>query len=254
MRRVEYQTFFKEGVQALKAAGRYRVFVALERQTEKHPCALWHRPDGSVREVISWCSNDYLDMRQQQALLAAAKLTLGPEGTGGTHNIAGCSDFHVETDTEIADLHGREAALLMPSGYVPNEPTLGAVGGMLPNAILLSNKKQSGQKSSGQQRQAALPQEKVAAANLPRLPSLSYIVPLHVGDATASKQASEMLLQDFGICVQPIDHPTVLRDTERLRFTPGPMHENRMIEELVMALQYVWTTLVLPCGRHLNTA
>jgi 5-aminolevulinate synthase len=110
--------------------------------------------------------------------------------------------------------------------------------------------KQSGQERAAQQRQAALLKEKVAAANLPQLPSVSHIVPIHVGDAATCKQASDMLLEDFRIYVQPINYPTVPRGTERLRFTPGPMHDDRMIEELVTALQHVWTTLNLP--RELN--
>ena len=110
--------------------------------------------------------------------------------------------------------------------------------------------KQSGQERAAQQRQAALLKEKVAAANLPQLPSVSHIVPIHVGDAATCKQASDMLLEDFGIYVQPINYPTVPRGTERLRFTPGPMHDDRMIEELVTALQHVWTALDLPRERN----
>lgn len=106
--------------------------------------------------------------------------------------------------------------------------------------------KLSGQERAGQQRQAALLKERLAAAGLPQLPSVSHIVPIPVGDPKRCKQASDMLLEEFGIYVQPINFPTVPRGTERLRFTPGPMHDDRMIDDLVTALGIVWRRLDLP--------
>jgi len=110
--------------------------------------------------------------------------------------------------------------------------------------------KQSGQECAAQQRQVALLKEKVAAVNLPQLPSNSHIVPIHIGDATTCKKASGMPIEDFGVYVQPINYLTGPRGTEHVQFTPGPMHDACMIEELVTTLQHVWTTLDLPRELH----
>jgi 5-aminolevulinate synthase len=106
--------------------------------------------------------------------------------------------------------------------------------------------KQSGQERAAQQRQAARMKASLKAAGLPQLPSVSHIVPVPVGDPVLCKQASDMLLERFGIYVQPINYPTVPRGTERLRFTPGPMHDDRMIDDAVSALSEVWRALGLP--------
>lgn len=404
MRRQDYEAFFENGIQSLKTEGRYRIFNALERQAGKHPRAIWHRPDAEPREVVNWCSNDYLGMSQHPAVIDAAEAALRAEGAGagGTRNIAGCNHFHVDLEHELADLHGKASALLLTSGYVANEAALGSVAGRLPNAVVFSDElnhasmiagvrtsraekhifrhndlehlesllasvdpdrpkviafesvysmdgdiapigaicdladtygaltyldevhavgmygergggvaerdgvmdrldliegtlakafgvvggyvagseaaidfirsnaqsfifttapapsmaagalaairhlKLSGQERAGQQRQAALLKERLAAAGLPQLPSVSHIVPIPVGDPKRCKQASDLLLEEFGIYVQPINFPTVPRGTERLRFTPGPMHDDRMIDDLVTALGIVWRRLDLP--------
>ncbi len=105
--------------------------------------------------------------------------------------------------------------------------------------------KLSGQERAAQQKQAQLMKDKLSAAGLPQLPSVSHIVPIPVGDPKLCKQASDILLEDFGIYVQPINYPTVPRGTERLRFTPGPNHDDRMIDEVVRALSDVWHRLGL---------
>jgi 5-aminolevulinate synthase len=407
MRRTEYEAFFQTGIDSLKAEGRYRVFTALERQAGNHPRALWHQPGKGPREVVNWCSNDYLGMSQHPAVIEAAEAALRAEGAGagGTRNIAGSNHFHVDLEEELADLHGKESALLLTSGYVANEAALGSIAGLLPNAAVFSDAlnhasmiagvrasraekhifehnnlehlatllasvdperpkviafesvysmdgdiapiagicdladeygaltyldevhavgmygprgggiaerdgimdrvdliegtlakavgvvggyvagtaaaidfirsnassfifttapapalaagalaaikhlKLSGQERDAQQRQAARLKERLAAAGLPQLPSVSHIVPIPVGDAALCKKVSDMLLEEHGIYVQPINYPTVPRGTERLRFTPGPMHDDRMIDELVSALTQVWRTLDLAYAR-----
>ena len=403
MRRNEYEAFFKDGISNLQAEGRYRVFASLERLVGQHPRAVWHRPDGTKKEIINWCSNDYLGMSQHPSVVKAAEDTIRTEGAGagGTRNIAGCNHLHVELEAELADLHKKEASLLLTSGYVANEAALGSIAGMLPNAVIFSDAlnhasmiagirtsraekhifkhndiadlkrllqsvdparpkiiafesiysmdgdiapisaicdladeygaltyldevhavgmygergggvaerdgvmdrvdliegtlakafgvvggyvagssaaidfirsyaasfifttapapalvagalaavrhlKLSGQERSAQQRQAQLMKESLAAAGLPQLPSMSHIVPIPIGDAKLCKQASDILLEKYGIYVQPINYPTVPRGTERLRFTPGPNHDDRMIEEVVQALTEVWKRLSL---------
>ncbi len=404
MRRNDYEAFFQADIDALKTEGRYRVFAALERQVGQHPRVRWHAPDGPPRDVINWCSNDYLGMSEHAIVLDAAEAALRAEGagSGGTRNIAGCNHFHIELELELADLHGKEAALLLTSGYVANEAALGAVAGRLPNAVVLSDAlnhasmiagvrasraekrifrhndmahleellaeidpdrpkviafesvysmdgdiapiaeicdladrygaltyldevhaigmygergggvaerdgvmhridliegtlakafgvvggyvagsaaaidfirsnaasfifttapapalaagalaavrhlKLSGQERASQQRQANLLKASLAHAGVPQLPSVSHIVPVPVGDPVLCKQASDLLLNEHGIYVQPINYPTVPRGTERLRFTPGPMHDDRMIEALTAALTQVWRQLGLP--------
>ena len=403
MRRNEYEAFFKDGISNLQAEGRYRVFASLERLVGQHPRAVWHRPDGTKKEIINWCSNDYLGMSQHPSVVKAAEDTIRTEGAGagGTRNIAGCNHLHVELEAELADLHKKEASLLLTSGYVANEAALGSIAGMLPNAVIFSDAlnhasmiagirtsraekhifkhndiadlkrllqsvdparpkiiafesiysmdgdiapisaicdladeygaltyldevhavgmygergggvaerdgvmdrvdliegtlakafgvvggyvagssaaidfirsyaasfifttapapalvagalaavrhlKLSGQERSAQQRQAQLMKESLVAAGLPQLPSVSHIVPIPIGDAKLCKQASDILLEKYGIYVQPINYPTVPRGTERLRFTPGPNHDDRMIEEVVQALTEVWKRLSL---------
>jgi len=400
---VDYQSYFASAIKALEAERRYRVFADLERIAGRFPNACWHSPEGP-RDVVIWCSNDYLGMGQHPKVIGAmveAATRMGT-GAGGTRNISGTSHPLVEVEYELAELHGKQAALVFTSGYVSNEAGIATIARLMPGCLIFSdalnhNSMIAGVRLSGCEKRifrhndvghleellaaadpdrpklivfesvysmdgdvapvraicdlaerygamtyldevhavgmygergagiaeregvmarvdviegtlakafgclggyiagttdlidavrshapgfiftTALPpaicaaasaaikhlktsswertchQQNVGrtkaaldAAGLPVMPSATHIVPLRVGDPEKCKRASDLLLNEHGIYIQPINYPTVQRGTERLRITPTPYHDRALIDLLAKALVEVWSQLALP--------
>ena len=400
---MNYDRFFTAALGRLHDERRYRVFADLERLAGRFPHALWHSPQGP-RDVVIWCSNDYLGMGQHPKVIGAMAETAARMGTGagGTRNIAGTNHPLVELERELADLHGKEAALVFTSGYVSNQTGIATIAKLLPSCLLLSdalnhNSMIEGVRQSGSEKKiwrhndlahlerllreadparpkiilfeslysmdgdiapingicdlaarygamtycdevhavgmygprgggqaeaqgamarvdvlegtlakafgclggyitgsaplidavrsyapgfiftTALPpaicaaataairhlktshwerarhQDRAArvkavltASGLPVMPGDTHIVPVLVGDAELCKAASDLLLAEHGIYIQPINYPTVPRGMERLRITPSPYHEDALIDALAEALVDVWERLALP--------
>jgi 5-aminolevulinate synthase len=400
---INYDVFFEDAIARLKAEQRYRIFADLERMVGKFPRALWHSPSGT-REVVVWCSNDYLGMSHHPDVIAALVETATRCGTGagGTRNIAGTNHPLVKLEQELADLHGKEAALVFTSGYVSNEAGISTIARLIPNCLILSdafnhNSMIEGVRQSGcekqvfrhndvahleellqaadpkrpklivfeslysmdgdtapinqicdlaetygaltyldevhavgmygprgggiaardqamsridiiegtlakafgclggyvagraslidavrsyahgfifttalppsicaaataairhlktshlerraHQRRAAQLKAALAVAGLPFKSNNTHIVPILIGDPEKCKAASDLLLAEHDIYIQPINFPTVPRGTERLRVTPTPHHDDEMIDRLVGALIDVWGRLGLP--------
>jgi 5-aminolevulinate synthase len=140
---MRYDDVFAGALQALKTEGRYRVFADIQRDRGAFPAGLRRHSDGSVHPVTVWCSNDYLGQGQSPDVLAAMHMALDDvgAGAGGTRNISGTTPYHVELEREIADLHGKPAALLFTSAYVANDATLSTLQKLLPGCVVFSDAK-----------------------------------------------------------------------------------------------------------------
>jgi 5-aminolevulinate synthase len=398
-----YDRFFAHAIAQLRDERRYRVFADLERIAGRFPHAIWHSPQG-LRDVVIWCSNDYLGMGQHPKVIGAMVeiATRMGTGAGGTRNISGTNHPLVELERELADLHGKEAALVFTSGYVSNQTGMATIAKLIPNCLILSdalnhNSMIEGIRQSGaekkiwrhndtghleellehagsdrpklivfeslysmdgdvapirqisalaerydamtyldevhavgmygpagagiaaregvmqridviegtlakafgclggyvaasanlvdavrsyapgfifttalppaicaaataairhlkssqsertrQQECAARVKSALTAAGLPIMLSETHIVPVMVGDPEKCKRASDLLLYEHGIYLQPINYPTVPRGTERLRITATPYHDDVLIDQLAEALTDVWRRVALP--------
>ena len=399
---MDYNSFFQSKIDELKSEGRYRVFATLERKAGSFPTA-GHHGASETKPITVWCSNDYLGMGQNPAVLKAMHdaVDLCGAGAGGTRNISGTNRFHVELEQELADLHGKESALLFTSGYVSNWAALSTLASMIPDCVVLSDAgnhasmiegirhsraerhvfkhndvadlerilktidpkrpkliafesvysmdgdigpikaicdvadkynamtyldevhavgmygprgggiaereglmdrvtviegtlgkafgvvggyitgsaplvdfvrsfasgfifttslppacaaaaaasirhlKNSDAERLGQRDRVAKLRKKLDAAGVPYLPNESHIVPVMVGDAKKCKWISDILLESYGVYIQPINYPTVPRGTERLRITPTPLHTDADLDHLVNALSSLWSQCAL---------
>ena len=396
----DYRSAFQSAVDRVRDEGRYRVFADLKRRRGEFPRATWTRDDGAQQDIVVWCSNDYLGQGQNPVVAAAMTdaIAQAGSGSGGTRNISGTTHWHVELERELADLHGKEGALLFTSGYVANEAALSTLYKILPGLIVFSDElnhasmiagirhgggerhvfrhndlqhleallaaapvdapklvafesvysmdgdiadlsgtvalakrygaltyldevhavglygargagvaerdgvmgeidivegtlgkafgvmggyiaadavvcdairsyasgfifttslppalaagaaasikwlKAHGEMRVRHQERAATLKRRFHEAGLPVMDcSTSHIVPVLVGDPVHTKLVSDMLLSDHGIYVQPINYPTVPRGTERLRFTPTPFHTDAMMDDLVRAMDRLFT-------------
>ncbi|MDB6176027.1 5-aminolevulinate synthase [Paracoccus sp. Z330] len=402
---MNYDAALDQAIGRLHDEGRYRTFIDIERAKGQFPKAVWTRPDGEKCDISVWCGNDYLGMGQHPSVLAAMHEALDAvgAGSGGTRNISGTTIYHKQLEAELADLHGKQAALVFSSAYIANDATLSTLPKLFPGLIIYSDalnhasmiegiKRNGGAKRifrhndlahlrelleaddpaapkliafesiysmdgdfglieeicdladefgaltyldevhavgmygprgggvaerdglldridifngtlgkafgvfggyiaaspkmcdairsyapgfifttslppavaagavasiqllksaegqelrDAQQLHARILKMRLKSLGMPIIDHGSHIVPVHVGHPVHCKALSDMLLNDHGIYVQPINFPTVPRGTERLRFTPSPVHDPKEIDRLVRAMDSLWSQCAL---------
>jgi 5-aminolevulinate synthase len=138
---MNYREFFADALSQLRTEQRYRVFADIARDAERFPTALWHRPEGRTDEIIIWCSNDYLCMGRHPDVIAAMSAAAARHGVGagGTRNISGTNHPLVELESELADLHGKEGALVFTSGWISNLAAISTIASLIPDCLILSD-------------------------------------------------------------------------------------------------------------------
>ena len=149
----KFRDQFQNAVNTVRDEGRYRIFRDIRRKAGAFPMATWFKED-SEQDITVWCSNDYLGMGQNECVVEAVKSAVDVAGTGsgGTRNISGTTRYHVQLEQELASLHQKDAALVLTSGYVANEATLGVMSKILPGLVILSDEINHASMISGIQR------------------------------------------------------------------------------------------------------
>ncbi len=400
---MDYTAHLDGALSRLHEEGRYRTFIDIEREKGNFPHAMWNCPDGSKKPIVVWCGNDYLGMGQHPVVLNAMHEAVDATGagSGGTRNISGTTVYHKRLEAELADLHGKQAALLFTSAYIANDATLSTLPKLFPGLIIYSDEVNHASMIEGVRRnggakrvfrhndvahlrellaaddpaapkliafesvysmdgdfgpieaicdladefnaltyidevhavgmygprgggvterdnlahridiingtlakaygvmggyiaasekmcdavrsyapgfifttslppavaagaatsvahlktdqtlrdqhqlQAKILKMRLKGMGLPIIDHGSHIVPVIVGNPVHTKKLSDMLLSEHGIYVQPINFPTVPRGTERLRFTPSPVHGPKEINALVKAMDALWSHCAL---------
>lgn len=408
---MNYEALFNERISALREEGRYRIFANIERHVGNFPRATL-RKDGGTSDVTVWCSNDYLGMGQHPVVLSAMHEALDRcgAGAGGTRNISGTNYFHVQLEHEIADLHGKEAALLFTSAYVANDATLATLVKLVPGLVIFSDEKNHASMIEGirhggghkeiwrhndvadleaklkkyplnapkliafesvysmdghmapisaicdlaekynamtyldevhavgmygprgggiaerdgqmhrltiingtlakgfgvmggyiaasaalcdairsyasgfifttslapvlaagaaasirhlktsnvereqHQERARTLRARMKEARLPVMDNPSHIVPVMVGDPVHCAAVTRVLLYEYGIYVQPINYPTVPKGTERMRFTPTPLHTDAQMDYLLTVMRQLWEACPVAEGKYIRLA
>ncbi len=400
---MDYTAHLDGALSRLHEEGRYRTFIDIEREKGNFPHAMWNCPDGSKKPIVVWCGNDYLGMGQHPVVLNAMHEAVDATGagSGGTRNISGTTVYHKRLEAELADLHGKQAALLFTSAYIANDATLSTLPKLFPGLIIYSDELNHASMIEGVRRnggakrvfrhndvahlrellaaddpaapkliafesvysmdgdfgpieaicdladefnaltyidevhavgmygprgggvterdnlahridiingtlakaygvmggyiaasekmcdavrsyapgfifttslppavaagaatsvahlktdqtlrdqhqlQAKILKMRLKGMGLPIIDHGSHIVPVIVGNPVHTKKLSDMLLSEHGIYVQPINFPTVPRGTERLRFTPSPVHGPKEINAVVKAMDALWSHCAL---------